>query len=138
LMNIVKDQPTGMQGLKKVKALSRKQIVMYGDALIKTVETALKIPATNLPTYPRKKAPLMENAVRKRIKALKSWRDAKAKQLDFDPALICNKALSLDIAQKNPGNLTEFKKIKPMKNWQRNEFNKDILSVLRKADGRKY
>lgn len=130
LMKITKVRPVTLRRLKGTKALSTSQIGMYGNALAETVNKALEIPENDLPVYPRRKSPVLELEVQNRIKVLKHWRDARAKELGIDSSLVFTKALLNTIAIKNPHNIRELETIKKMKNWQRNEFGKDIISAL--------
>ena len=131
VMNIATAKPVTLRRLKGVKALSGKQINMYGDDLIKIVAEALKIPDSKLPVYPKKKPQIFPNAVPKRIKALKSWRASKGRALGIDPGIICNNTLITVIAIQNPVDRRAMGKIKEMKNWQRKEFGPEIITLLR-------
>jgi ribonuclease D len=133
LMILTIEKPTHKKSLEKTKALSPKQIGMYGDNLIETIRQALILPEKKLPVYPRKKAPLLKPAVPKRLKALKAWRNAKAKALVIDPAVLFNRTLLGAIAVENPQHIQALGKIPEIKNWQKNEFGEEIISVLAKT-----
>ena len=94
---------------------------------------SLQIPAKNLPAYPRIKAPRTPLAVAGRVRALRLWRDGKAKKIGIDPALICTKSLISTIAMQKPNSLANLTKIEEMKIWQRKEFGRDILDVLKQV-----
>jgi len=132
LMKIAAARPISMKRLKKVNALSNKQIGMYGNGIVETINEALKIPENELPIYPRRQAPVFLPEVPRRIKALKNRRDNRANSLDIDPALLCNKVLMTAIATKNPQNARELDAIEEMKGWQKNVFGRDVVDVLRK------
>jgi len=131
LMKIVKEKPANLRQLKKTKALSQKQIEMYGNAIVRAVNNSLMLPAANQPVYPRRKAPVLPPEVSLRAKAIKCWRDLKAKELWLDPAIICNKSIINSIAIQNPAHLKDLLKIKEMKKWQQKEFGRDIVGVLK-------
>ncbi len=131
LMKIAMARPLTLKRLQATKALSRKQISVYGKALVSVVNKAMEMPEKDLPVYPRKKAPALSPLVPKRVKALKRWRDARAEKLEIDPALLCNKTLISTIATKNPLNAECLETIKEMKNWQKTEFGRDIIEVLK-------
>ncbi len=133
MMKIAIKQPVNLKELERIKALSARQIDMHGNALMKTINSALEMPEKDLPVYPRGKAPVIKPEVIERTVALKAWRDKKAKALEIDPALLLNKALMNTIAVQNPLDTNDLKKMKGMKNWQKNEFGKDITAILRKV-----
>jgi ribonuclease D len=132
LMELAGKKPLNLKQLEKTRALSSRQISMYGREMLAAIQGAMNLPAKELPVYPRKKSPRISLAVAGRVKALRTWRDKQAQKLAIDPALICNKALMSTIAVQRPLNLSELAAIKEMKNWQRKEFGQDIVKVLRK------
>jgi ribonuclease D len=132
LMELAGKKPLNLKQLEKTRALSSRQISMYGRGMLAAIQGAMNLPAEELPVYPRKKSPRISLAVAGRVKALRNWRDKQVQKLAIDPALICNKALMSTIAVQRPLNLSELGAIKEMKNWQRKEFGQDIVKVLRK------
>jgi ribonuclease D len=134
LLILAIEKPTNKKRLEHAKALSRKQIGMYGNVLIETISQALKLPEEQLPIYPRKKAPIPNPAVPKKLKALKSWRDAKARALAIEPTMLFTRALLSTIAEENPKDIHSLGKIAGIKKWQKNEFGPEIISVLKKVN----
>ena len=118
IMKITTAKPVTLRRLKGIKALSGKQINMYGNDLIKVVAGALKIPVLPYKVFGR-------------IKALKSWRASKARALEIDSGMICNNALITFIAIQNPVDRRAIEIIKEMKNWQKKEFGQEIITLLR-------
>jgi len=131
LMELAGKKPLNLKQLEKTRALSSRQISMYGRQMLAAIQGAVNLPAEELPVYPRKKSPRISLAVAGRVKALRTWRDKQAQKLAIDPALICNKALMSTIAVQRPLNLSELAAIKEMKNWQKKEFGRDIVRVLK-------
>ncbi|MBW1849301.1 MAG: ribonuclease D [Deltaproteobacteria bacterium] len=73
VMKMTKKKPTSLASLKKSDALSEKQMKMYGDTLLKTINDALKKKDRQLPVYPRQKTSPLSPGTHERVKALKSW-----------------------------------------------------------------
>jgi ribonuclease D len=136
LLDLAEKKPVSLKGLEKTETLTPKQINMYGRAIVAAIERAMEIPSKDLPVYPRKKAPRIPLAVAGRVRALRQWRDQQVKRLAIDPALICTKAIMSLIAQQRPLTLSDLSAIKEMKNWQRKEFGRDILAVLKQVRSR--
>ncbi len=131
LMKMAIERPMTLRRLKGSKVLSAKQISMWGNDIIDIIGHALSLPENKLPVYPRKKAPAVPVHITQRAEVLKKWRDKKAKDIDIDPGLLCNKALINTIATKNPTGKKGLVKIQEMKQWQINELGNDIVTVLR-------
>jgi ribonuclease D len=132
IMKITTARPLTLRRLKNIKALSNRQISMYGSDLIKVVAKTLKIPESELPVFPSQKSPMLPNGAPAKIKALKSWRASKANALGIDPGILCNNALITAIAVKSPGDSKSLDTIKEMKNWQRQAFGGEIIRVLKR------
>jgi ribonuclease D len=133
LMKLAGTKPLNLKQLEKTGALSTKQIAMYGRQLVTAIQGAMKLPADELPLYPRKKAPKVPLAVAGRVRALRNWRDEQVQRLAIDPALICTKALMSTIAVQRPLKVSELAAIKEMKNWQKKEFGHHIVKVMKQA-----
>lgn len=130
LLELSKSRPCNIEALKKTRCMSFRQIDMFGNDLVKKVIEGMSISKEELPKYPRKKKPVLKPEVPKRVRILKEWRDKKADELKLDPPILFNKSLLTAIAVKNPSCSDDLQSIETMKNWQRTEFGKDILSVL--------
>jgi ribonuclease D len=131
VMKIATAKPLSLRRLEGIKALTEKQIRMYGKDLIETVAGALNTPDSKFPVYPQKKPQTFPNEVPERIKALKSWRMSKARALEIDSGIICNNALITSIALQNPVDRRALGRIIEMKNWQKEEFGREIITLLR-------
>jgi len=133
LLELAAKKPPDLKQLEKTRALSSKQISMYGHGIIAAIQDAMQIEQENLPVYPRKKSPRVPQVVAGRVKALRSWRDEQVDRLGLDPALICTKALMSTIAQQKPNKISDLSTIEEMKNWQKKEFGQDIVQVLKQV-----
>ena len=69
----------------------------------------------------------------KKLKALKRWRDVKAKSLNIEPRMLFTRALLSAIADQNPQDINALAKINEIKKWQLNEFGSEIIRVLAKT-----
>ncbi len=138
IMKTVKEKPANLRQLERTKALSQKQIEMYGDAIVRAVNSSLMLPAADLPVYQRRKALVLSPEVPLRAKAIKRWRDSKAKEIGLEPSIVCNKSIINSIAMQNPAYLKDLSKIKEMKKWQKNEFGRDIVSILKNETNKVY
>jgi ribonuclease D len=132
ILTLAETRPQSIKKLLKTEALGSKQIDRYGMDVVAAVKTALRIPAKDLPKYPRKTAPMVPAIVARRVKEIRNWRDGLAKKLEIDPSIICTKALISTIAVQKPLSLKSLSKIKELKTWQANGFGSDIIDILKK------
>ncbi len=134
LMKLATKKPVNLSLVQKTKTLSPRQIRIHGDAVIDIINNTLKVPGGSLPVYPHKKASPLPPQVPKRVNAIKAWRDTIANKLKIDPSILFNKALLTTIALQNPKDRKSLETIKEMKNWQKNEFGENIISILEMMD----
>lgn len=137
LMKIATRMPASPEHLETSKALSSKQFRMYGDAIVKAVKTAKKLPGNQLPVYPKRRAPSVSPQVPRRINAIKKWRDQKAEELEIDPSLLFNKAQLTAVSIKNPKTIQALEAIEGLKKWQVKEFGDPVLEALKSLSKRR-
>jgi ribonuclease D len=127
LLVLAVKKPLSLEELEAGKVLSRKQIDRYGAHLLQEIHRAMAIPDEDLPAYPREARPHLPSAVRQRVKALKVWRDMRAKSLGMEPGILLNNALINDLALKHPRSMKEMKEVPGLKKWLQDVFGHEIL-----------
>lgn len=130
LMTLTVEKPVTIENLEKTKALSNRQIKMYGDNLIAIISAAEQTTAREIPVYPRMKAPVVHPATPDRIKVLKNWRNKKARKLKIEPGMLINKNLLTAIAARYPSEVKSLADIGDLKQWQISEFGPEIIAAL--------
>jgi ribonuclease D len=138
LLALAIQKPLRPEEMETGKVLSRKQIDRYGTHLLREIHRAMAMPDEDLPVYPRETWPELPSAVRKRVKALKTWRDLRAKSLGMEPGILLNNALIHDLALKNPQSIKALEEIPGLKKWRQDHFGREILAAQtrgHKGDG---
>ena len=129
LLELAMKKPLRLEELEAGKVLSRKQIDRYGTRLLHEIHRAMAIPDEDLPVYPREARPDLSSASRKRVKALKTWRDMRANNLGMEPGILLNNALINGFALKNPRSIKEMEEIPGLKKWLQDHFGQEILAA---------
>jgi len=129
LLELAMKKPLRLEELETGKVLSRGQRDRYGTRLLQEIHRALSIPEEDLPVYPREARPNLSTSVRKRVKALKTWRDIRAKHLGLEPGILMNNALINAFALKNPRSIKEMREIPGLKKWLEDHFGQEILAA---------
>jgi ribonuclease D len=130
ILRIATEKPTRRAGLKKSRILSDKQIAMYATEVLAAVNSAMAQPMEALPRYPRNKKLIADPNLARRIKVLKSWREALAKSLDMPAGLLINNTQIATIAALNPTDKAVLMTMDGIRDWQANAFGDDLLNVL--------
>jgi ribonuclease D len=133
LLELATQKPLFLEELETGKILSRKQIDRHGAHLLREIHRAMAIPDENLPAYPREKRPDLPSAARKREKALKTWRDLRAKNLGIEPGILLNNALIRDLALKDPQSMGDLEGIPGLKKWRQEHFGAEILAAQKRG-----
>ena len=134
VMDLAQKNPLTLEELEACKILSQKQVNRFGTALIEEMKLAMATPEEYLPVYPRELKDKVEAAVRKRIKALKAWRDVQAEDLKLEPGVIFNNALIHATAAINPRCIEDLERIPALKKWQVDMFAREIIVMLKKEN----
>ncbi len=127
LLELAVQEPLHLEELEVGKVLSRKQIDRHGTHLLREIHRAMAIPPEDLPVYPREARTDLPSAARKRVKALKTWRDLRAKSLGMEPGILLNNALIHDLALKNSHSVEDLEEIPGLKKWRQHHFGREIL-----------
>jgi ribonuclease D len=130
LLELATKKPMAPEELETGKGLSRKQIDRFGTRLLQEIHRAMAIPSEDLLVYPRQERPDLSSSVRQRIKALKKWRDTRAKHLEMEPGILINNAQINSFALKYPRSLQEMEGIPGLKRWLQDHFGSEILDAL--------
>jgi ribonuclease D len=139
LLELAMKKPLRLEEMEMGKALSGKLIQRHGTRLLQEIHRAMSVPDKDLPVYPRKTWTDLPSPARKRVKALKTWRDMRAKDLGMEPGILLNNALINDLALKNPRSLEEIGEIPGLKKWRLTHFGREILAAQaagRRGDGK--
>jgi ribonuclease D len=134
LLELAMKKPLRLEEMETEKILSGKLIHRYGTRLLQEIHRAMAIPGEDLPVYPRKTRTDLPSPARKRVKALKNWRDKRAKDLGMEPGILLNNALINDLALKDPQSIKEMEEIPGLRKWRLNHFGQEILAA--QAGGR--
>lgn len=133
LMTIAAAKPVSIRQLANTRALSPRQMAMYGNNLVRAVKDALRLPQERLPGYPLRKRSRQNPRVAGRLKVLRQWRDKMADDLSLDPGLVFNKALLTAIAVKRPIIMDGLAGVDGIRQWQLEAFGRDIIDILSKV-----
>jgi ribonuclease D len=130
LKTLALEKPLTLDQLKGIKGLSAKLIDRLGEGLIECLKQGLAIPETDLPRFPPSIRPQINPAVAARVKALKGWREKKARELNLDPGVLISNALIDQIGEKNPTGPEDLELIPELRQWQQQAFGPEILKVI--------
>ena len=130
IMEIAVRKPLVKGDLLQIKGLSSRQVTMLGPSILKRIEKCLSLPESKLPAFPRRTEQRFSAKVSKGMKALRSWREQRAKEMGIDPALVCSNAQIESLALAFPKKLKDLEGIDTLRAWQRRLYGREICCLL--------
>lgn len=130
LLDLAMAAPQSRKQLDRVEGFPSRLRQRYGERILEHIGAALKLPEAELPVYPRAERKEKDPACEQRLKTLKKWRQAKAKQLELDPGVLINNATLELLAERRPRTEEELAAMPELKNWQQQELGPGILETL--------
>jgi ribonuclease D len=100
------------------------------DALLASLRRARELPESELPAFPRAPRPVVPDAVRRRVDALKAWRGDKAKGLGLDISVVLPQRLIDRVAEAAPKDVEGLRAVEGLRRWRIEEFGPDLIRAL--------
>lgn len=129
LLALAQQAPRSETELRAVRGLSpaaRRQAA----ELLAAVARALALPERELPSMPRSPRPLIPEAVRARIGALRVWRAGAAEQLALDASIVLPQRLLDKVAEAAPRALDDLAALPGLRRWRAETFGAAMLKAL--------
>jgi ribonuclease D len=134
LLDLARRPPKSPGEMFRRPGISNRVARKYSDEILQVIAEArrqdpsfLKIPANNTSKAPSR-------AAKRRLQALKTWRQAKAKELNLPVGVVFPANLLENLAEAPPGNQVELVNLPGMRRWRAREFGEEILSLLHHED----
>ena len=90
----------------------------------------MKLPESELPTFPRTARHPIPAQASTRMKVLKEWRDRRAQQMGLEASLVLTNAQTESLVLANPGRRKDLDGIDALRSWQKRLFGSEICSIL--------
>jgi len=104
---------------------------MLGRSILQKTDESTKLPEDKLPVFPRNEGERISAKMSKKVKALRKWREQRAKEMGIDPSLVCTNAQIESLALAYPKSLKDLEGIDTIRAWQRRLFGSEICYHLK-------
>lgn len=99
------------------------------EAVHAAIERGLALPERDLPVPERGERPVSSPAQRRRVEALKAWRDDEAARVGLDPAVVLSQRLIDRLAAAAPRTLDELAAVEGLRRWRVHEWGPALLDA---------
>lgn len=99
------------------------------EIVFEAIERALALPESQLPAREAVERQTMSGAARKRVEALRAWRDEQAKTSRIDPAVVMSQRVIERVAIAGPKTIAELAAIEGVRQWRANEWGAAVLAA---------
>jgi len=127
---LAEKRPRSVAELAGITGITERVAARWGEGILHAVEKGLAVPERELPSFPREERRKMGRDEERRIKALKGWREERARRLAVEPGFLANNALLEQIALAFPRTVEELDGIAGLRPWQRREFGAEMVAAL--------
>ncbi len=99
------------------------------EVVFEAIERALNLPEDQLPAREQGERTTVPHAARRRIEALRSWRDGQAKRSKLDPSIVMSQRLIDRLGLAGPQTLAELAAIEGIRQWRVTEWGAALLAA---------
>jgi ribonuclease D len=132
LMELAERQPRDLAALAGIKGLLPR-LRREADAILDAIARAAALPEDELPRLASAPRPVVSEATRRRIDALRTWRAAEAARMAVDVSVVLPQRLLERVAEVDPRALGDLEKVEGLRRWRRDAFGEALVRVARAA-----
>jgi ribonuclease D len=128
LMDLAERHPATVEDLRAMKGLSPR-VHREAGALLEVIARAWALPEDSWPHMPVAPRPVVSEATRRRIDALRTWRTAEAKRLALDVSVVLPQRLLERVAEAAPRSRSDLEAVEGLRRWRCDTFGEALVRV---------
>jgi ribonuclease D len=128
LLDLAERHPASLEDLRKLKGLSPR-VQREAASLLDAIVRAWALPESGWPVLPVAPRPVVSEATRRRIDALRTWRTAEAKRLALDVSVVLPQRLLERVAEAAPRSPSDLDAVEGLRRWRRDTFGEALVRV---------
>ncbi len=130
LLRLAADPPETVDEVARVLASYPRQ-AGEAEVVFAAIERGLDLPDDELPARDPGERPVVPAGARRRIDALRAWRDDQAARSQLDPSIVLSQRVIERIASAGPRTLDELAAIDGVRRWRVAEWGPELLDACR-------
>jgi ribonuclease D len=128
LLDLAERHPATLEELRAMKGLSPR-VHREAGTLLEAIARAWALPEEAWPHMPVAPRPVVSEATRRRIDALRTWRTAEAKRLALDVSVVLPQRLLERVAEAAPRTPSDLEAVEGLRRWRRDAFGEALVRV---------
>jgi ribonuclease D len=128
LLAMAERPPTGIDEVARMLASYRRQNDQI-EIVFAAIQRALELSEDELPAREHGERTMLSASARRRIDALRAWRDKQAKHSRIDPSIVMPTRVIERIAVAGPQTLTDLATIEGIRQWRVTEWGPAVLAA---------
>jgi ribonuclease D len=132
LVDLAQKQPTQIEQLREMQALSGSEVQRYGAALLHAIREGKTRPLPPLPESAPRYEQWLEKATLDRFDALREWRSKTAIARGVAPEIVLTNEVLLEIAKRQPQTLDALREIDAIGPWKAKTYGPELLRLARR------
>lgn len=131
LLRLTLAAPADDAALATIPGCTPRVVGRWGGAILGAIERARALPESRLPSpSPPPHGRPLSAAARKRIEAVRRWREEGAPRVGLDPGVLLPNRLIRAIAEAAPGDADSLGRVDGIRRWRVEEFGAEILRAV--------
>lgn len=130
LLELSRRGPTTKADLAAIKGMPRGMIDARGSAVLDAVQRGLHVAEGELPRFPKAPRWARDPDFDDRVNRLRQVRDAKARELDLEPGVLCARERLEAIARKKADSVDALGEIPELRRWQIKVLGTDFVRAM--------
>jgi len=127
---LAEKRPRSAAEFAGITGFTERVIERCGEEILRAVERGLAVQERDLPTFPREERRKLGGDEERRVKALKGWREERARRLAVEPGFLANNALLEQVALGLPRSVEDLDSVAGLRPWQKREFGAEMVAAL--------
>jgi ribonuclease D len=135
LLELSRRAPSSKAELGTIKGMPRGMIETRSAGILDAIHRGVAVAEADLPRFPKSPRWARDPDFDDRVNRLRQVRDAKARELDLEPGVLCPRERLEAIARKQATSLEALADVPDLRRWQIEVLGADLVRAMGSANG---
>lgn len=135
LLELSRRAPRTKAELGAIKGMPRGMIETRAAGVLDAIQRGMQVPEGDLPRFPRSPRWARDPDFDDRVNRLRQVRDARARDLDLEPGVLCPRDRLEAIARRRATSVAALAEVPELRRWQIDVLGADLVRAMESANG---